>query len=85
MTITNKKTKRDSLLDYIFLKGIVSSVGINRWGIENYMTSADVRVREFARDPYVPVRRIPHNEALNRGIQDPSKKPIAWYEVSTDG
>lgn len=71
--------KRKALLDWCRFKGVFTSADAHRWGVENYYTSADRRVREFAEEESTGIRRIPDDEAKLRGIIKGAT--LACYEV----
>jgi hypothetical protein len=58
--------------------GPFSTNHVREWGRDYHMSSADVRVRELVRDG--KLRKIPHNEAVLRGLIKKGYAPVAWYE-----
>lgn len=80
-TATARFSKVERLYQWCREQRIFSTNDVREWGRRNYMSSCDVRVREFVRDPERKLRRIESGEAMLRGLQRNSSAPIAWYEV----
>ena len=72
------KGKKKLLFDSCLFKRVFNSAEVCRWGVDNFYTSADRRVREFAEDINCDLRRISDTEAGTRSLN--SKAKLAWYE-----
>jgi len=57
-----------------------SSVEVNDYGSDNFYLRARRTVQDFAVDPKIPVRRIPDDEALLRGLTKKGCAKLAFYE-----
>ena len=58
-----------------------SSVDVFKWGYDNYYTRAVRTIRNFAADPRIPIRRIPDDEAILRGLVEKRKARLAFFEI----
>ena len=75
-------SKKDELL--YFCKSLLrpfSSVEVNDWGCKNFYLRSKRTVQEFAADLKVPIRRIPKEECIMRGLIKKGMAPLAFYEV----
>ena len=74
-------SKKETLLQWCRYMNVFSKVDIENWAIKNYYISAERRVREFAENPDIPIRRIPDIEATLRGLRKKGQAKVAWYEA----
>lgn len=73
-----KITKADELIAWVKSKGIVSSVDVRVWGLENYYIRADRTMRDLAEAGQI-VRRLADYEIDSMGLRKPGSKRIAFW------
>lgn len=72
--------KIDLLKSWATQKRLFSTTDVKRFGLENFYTSAEVRVRiDFILDGFV--RAIPDDEARKRNLVKEGNRNIRWYQV----
>lgn len=75
-----KITKSNLLLDYVRRQGIVNSVMVRRWGLENGYIRSDRTMRDFAEEGKF-VRRMEDEEIKNKGLRQEGATKIAFWEA----
>lgn len=75
-----KITKSDLLLKYVRKQGIVNSVMVRRWGLENGYIRSDRTMRDFA-EAGMFVRRMGDQEVVNKGLRKQGATKIAFWEA----
>lgn len=70
--------KQDELLWWMKNMRLFSSVDVERYGLQNYFTSAIVRAREFARLGLI--EKVSKEECLRRGLNMGKSVQIRWWE-----
>lgn len=73
------KSKSEELLEWMKREGLVSSVHIRQWGIDNFYISADRVVRRFAE--LGNVTRLNEQEIVLRSLRGPGCARVAWYQA----
>lgn len=72
--------KIDFLKNWVLQKRVFSTTDVKIWGINNFFTSADVRVRiDLIQESFI--RAIPDAEARQRNLVREGNRNIRWYEV----
>ena len=74
------KTKQEELIEWVRSCGMVSSVGVRQWGLDNGYIRADRTMRDLA-ELGDKVRRITDEEIDQRGLRNPGAVRIAWWEA----
>ncbi len=72
-------TKLDMLKAWCQQKHLFSTTDVKLYGIENFYTSSDVRVRQLASEGFL--RAIPDEEAILKGLVKSGNRFIRWYEA----
>lgn len=73
-----KITKLDILKQWCIEKRLFNTIDVKTYGLQNFYTSADVRVRNLASEGFI--RAISDDEAVLRGLIKPGNKNLRWYE-----
>lgn len=78
--IVMNETKAEKLIEWVRSKGIVSSVDVRIWGIQNYYIRADRTMRDLA-ELGQKVKRLTDSEIDSLGLRKVEGKRIAWWSA----
>ncbi len=73
-----KIAKKDELLKWVQLKGIVSSVDVRQWGLQNCYIRADRTMRALA-EVGERIKRLMPEEIESLGLRKKGAKKIAFW------
>lgn len=72
------KKKHEQLMDWVRIHGMVSSVEVRQWGLDNGYIRADRTMRDFA-ELGQKVRRLTDYEIDTFRLRQPGATRIAWW------